>query len=344
MKIIVYVGTGGVGKTSVAAATALTQSRAGAKSLVLTIDPANRLRTALGLEEGVLEQRVSSAGAKGELWAAALDVNSTLDEAVRLHAKPGDHERILTHPIYRTITHSLPGMQELMAVERLDQLIERGFEHIVIDTAPSRHAFEAFDKPEILAGLSGSGRGRLAGAYHLAENVGLTMLGRGAVDIYCKVESILGAGMVRQLLDFYELFSPVAEGYSGRARRTVALLRDPGVTQFRVVTVPSKAFRDARFFIEELHRRKFALGMLCVNRAWRHTQPEAVPDGLAAELLDWHRSIKASHLGAIGKVRQTLGCRIGEIRILNELPRDIDGLESLGLLADQLEPSSSTAK
>src|SRR5688572_26451010 len=104
MKITVYFGTGGVGKTSVAAATALVRARAGNRCLVLTTDPAMRLRTALRLEERTLEQRVAlHPESAGELWAALLDVRATLDEAVRQHATPGDADRILRHSIYATI-------------------------------------------------------------------------------------------------------------------------------------------------------------------------------------------------------------------------------------------------
>jgi hypothetical protein len=103
------------------------------------------------------------------------------------------------------------------------------------------------------------------------------------------------------------------------------------------VTTPPKALRDARFFLDELHRRKFALGMVCVNRAWQHAQPETAPEGLAAELLDWYRGVSAAQGEAIAKLRQAIGSKVGEIRILNELERDVDGLESLGRLADQLQ-------
>ena len=344
MKIIVCVGTGGVGKTSVAASIALTEARAGAKCLVLTTDPSHRLRTALGLKDGLLEQRVPVPDAKGELWAALLDVNATLDEAVRLYGKPGDQARILQHPIYRTIASSLSGMQELMAVERIDQLILRGFDNIVVDTAPSRHALDVFDKPELFADFSDSGKVRFVSrTYQFAEAVGLTAIGRGALEFYSRVESILGANMVRQMLDFYSLFYPIAEGYSARARRTVALLRDPNMTEFRVVTIPAKALRDAQFFIEALNKRKFAIGMICVNRAWREAQPERTPEGLATELLDWYRSVSEAHVSAIAKMCDTFGPRVKEIRILNELERDVDGVESLRRLADQLEPSQSAA-
>src|SRR5262249_53405822 len=166
-------------------------------------------------------------------------------------------------------------------------------------------------------------------------------IGRGALEFYSRVESILGANMVRQMLDFYSLFYPIAEGYSARARRTVALLRDPKLTEFRVVTIPAKALRDAQFFIEALSKRRFAIGMICVNRAWRHAQPEMAPEGLATELLDWYRSISASHLSAISKISKRFGRGVREIGVLNELERDVDGVESLRRLANQLEPLDS---
>jgi anion-transporting ArsA/GET3 family ATPase len=345
MKIIVCVGTGGVGKTSVAAAMALKQAQAGANCLVLTTDPALRLRTALGLKDGLLEQRVPLKDAKGELWAALMDVNATLDEAVRLHAKPADQAKILRHPIYRSIAGSLAGMQELMSIERIDQLIRRGYDNIVVDTAPSRHALDTFDKPVLFADFSDSGKVRFVSrTYKFAEALGLTTLGRGALEVYSRAESILGAGMVRNILDFYSLFHPVAEGYSDRARRTVALLRDPAVTEFRVVTIPAKAVRDAGFFLEALKKRRFPTGMICVNRAWFYDTPQTAPEGLPAELLDWYRSVSASHLHAVNELIETFDRDVKEIRVLRELDRDVEGVESLISLAEQLgAPTPHTA-
>jgi anion-transporting ArsA/GET3 family ATPase len=338
MKIVICVGTGGVGKTSVAAAMALAEARAGAKCLVLTTDPALRLKTALGLKDGLSEQRVPVPDAKGELWAALLDVNTTLDDAVRLHGKPANQEKILRHPIYRTIANSLSGMQELMAVERIDQLMRRGFDNIVVDTAPSRHALDTFDKPVLFADFSDSGKVRLVSrTYKFAEALGLTTIGRGALEFYSRVESILGTTMVRQILDFYSLFYPIAEGYSERARKTVALLRNPAVTQFRVVTIPSKALRDAGFYLEEMKSRKFAIGMICVNRTWLLATPETAPEGLPLQLLDWYRGVSASHVVAVENLTEAFGREVAEIRVLREMERDVDGVESLWRLAEQLE-------
>ena len=335
MKIIVYLGTGGVGKTSVAAATALAQARAGVKSLVLTIDPALRLRTALHLKEGLNEQTVPlDPPAAGELWAALLDVRATLDEAVRLYGKSSTADRILHHPIYSTIADSLVGMQELMAVERIDQLARRGFEHIVVDTAPSRHAFEFLDKPVFFSDLVGSRWVKLVGrTYKFVAGSGMMTLGRKTIDLYARAESILGANLVRQILDFYSLFVSIAEGYAERARKTVALLKDPAVTEFRVVTTPQKALRDARFFHEALTSRKFPIGSLYVNRVWDR-EPGAEPgEGLAREVIEWYTAVRDSHLAAVRDVTAAYRDSIPIIRTLPELDRDVDGLQALERIA-----------
>jgi anion-transporting ArsA/GET3 family ATPase len=348
MKIIVYLGTGGVGKTSVAAATAMAVAGTGARAMVITTDPSLRLRTALGLADGATEQRVPLNDPQaGELWAALLDVRATLDEAVRLYAKPGMTERILTHPIYAMIANSLAGMQELMAIERIDQLRLRGFDHIVVDTAPSRHAFEILDKPALFADFSSSRKVKLVGrTYQFAAGLGLGFIGKSALDVYGRVESILGVNLVRQILDFYSIFYPIAEGYARRAERTVALLHDPAVTEFRVVTTPQKALRDAAFFIEALAERHFSVGTFCVNRAWLHPFPDTLPDGLAGEVLNWYKSVSDSHRACVWKLRETYGNVVRDIQVFSELERDVDGLAALERLAVQMhlgEPAKSPA-
>jgi len=338
MKITVYLGTGGVGKTSVAAATALAQARAGLKSLVLTIDPALRLRTALDLKDGLNEQIVPlDPPPSGELWAALLDVRATLDEAVRLYGKKENAERILTHPIYATIADSLVGMQELMAVERIDQLSKRGFEHIIVDTAPSRHAFEFLDKPVFFSELAESGWVKLVGrTYHFVAGTGMMTLGRKTIDLYARAEEILGANLVRQVLDFYSLFVSIAEGYAERARKTVELLKDPAITDFRVVTTPQKAMRDARFFHDALRSRHFSVAALYVNRVWGLKPGTAPPGGLASQVLDWYTEVRESHIAEVQEVTAAYQAAIPVIRSLPELERDVDGIDALERIAAAL--------
>ena len=304
MRLLVFLGTGGVGKTSVAAATALKEAMSGRKCLVLTIDPARRLQTALRLEGGGPERVPLDAPPGGELWAEMLDVRATLTEAVRIHSKPDLAERIIQHPIFEAIANSLGGMQELMAVERIDQLMRRGFDNIVVDTAPSRHALEFLEKPEYFAQLAGSHWVKLVGrTYKLVEKSGMLSLGRKTIDIYARVEEILGASLVRQVLDFYSLFVGNAEGYLQRAENTLKLLRNPSVTDFRVVTAPQKALRDAQYFSKELNSRRFALGAYYVNRVWETQPARTDTSGIATELMDWYADIRESHLQSIAGLR-----------------------------------------
>ncbi|MEQ1884811.1 MAG: ArsA-related P-loop ATPase [Bryobacteraceae bacterium] len=334
MQLKVFLGTGGVGKTSVAAATALKAALAGRKCLVLTIDPARRLQTALRLEGGGPERVPLETTSGGELWAEMLDVRATLTEAVQLHSKPDLAERILKHPIFASIANSLGGMQELMAVERIDQLMRRGFDNIVVDTAPSRHALEFLEKPEYFAQLAGSHWVKLVGrTYKFVERTGMLSLGRKTVDVYARVEEILGASLVRQVLDFYSLFVGNAEGYALRAEHTLKLLRDPAISDFCVVTTPQKALRDAQYFSKELQQRRFTLGAYYVNRVWETAPSSGHTEGITGDLLDWYSEIRESHMQAIVGLKAFTS---SPVNVLPELAQDVGGLETLQPLAARL--------
>jgi anion-transporting ArsA/GET3 family ATPase len=172
--------------------------------------------------------------------------------------------------------------------------------------------------------------------YKFAAGLGLNFIGRSALDIYGKVESILGVNLVREILDFYSIFYPIAEGYARRAEKTVALLRDPMVTEFRVVTTPQKALRDAAFFTEALAERRFSIGTICVNRAWLHPFPDRLPGGLAGDVLKWYKSVSDSHRASVWELREKYGSIVRDIQVFSELERDVDGLGALERLAVQM--------
>lgn len=343
MRIHVFLGTGGVGKTSLAAATALNAALRGEKCLVLAIDPALRLRTALGMAEGGGQQKVALDGnaTGGELWAALMDVRGALDRAVKLYGKPAQARRILEHPVYHSLIASLAGMQELMAIERIDQAITEGFETIVVDTAPTRHALEFLDKPEYFVQLVSSPVVRLVGrAYSLLERTPLAMFGKAILEVYASAESLLGTTLVRQILDFYSVFHTIAEGYAERARRTTARLRDPRTTGFSIVTTPFKASRDAAFFVRELQARKFPIRSVTVNRVWPAVDMEMPPDAPArvAETLRWYQDVGRAQRNAREQLSAEYGSRIPNLIEVPELPRDVDGVAALYHLAGYLEP------
>src|SRR5437879_231442 len=162
-KIIVCVGSGGVGKTTTSAAIALQAAALGKKVCVLTIDPAKRLANSMGLkalgnqETRISKERLESAGVKGdgELWAMMLETKRTWAELVTKFAPDAAaKERILANHYYQQISSALAGSQEFMAMEKLFELSESGkYDLLVLDTPPTRHALDFLDAPKKMMGF-----------------------------------------------------------------------------------------------------------------------------------------------------------------------------------------------
>jgi len=338
-RVAVLVGTGGVGKTTVSTALAMSYARGGQKTLVLTIDPARRLKGLLGLDDRGGEHRVDlPASFDGELWAALLDVEHTLETAVRTYGDPRQVRSVLEHPIYRMLVTSLSGMQELMALEYLDQALTRGYEVVVIDTAPSRHAFEFLDKPEYFADLVSFPVVRIASAtYRIWSASPFGALGRRSLDLYARLEELVGVGVVGQVLDFYGTFRSIAEGYAKRARRTAAMLRDSERAEFFIVTVPDKAERDVEFFERELLARHYPPPRTIINRCWPAPPLDLSPtDPVEQRTLLWGTAVVREQR----RVLETLQARAADAeRILRirELSAPVDGMAALQQLVEQIE-------
>ena len=150
--IVICCGSGGVGKTTTAAAIALEGARRGRNAVVVTIDPARRLADALGLEALTNEPSVIPGDWPGTLSALMLDTKGTFDDLVRRYSSDAEQaERILANRFYRNISGALSGTQEYMAAEKLYELHEEGeFDLVVVDTPPTRNALDFLDAPSRL--------------------------------------------------------------------------------------------------------------------------------------------------------------------------------------------------
>src|ERR1700754_3394411 len=154
-RIVVTCGSGGVGKTTTAAALALRAAQAGRRTVVLTIDPARRLAQSMGLTELDNTPRavkgVSGVKKGGALFAMMLDMKRTFDEVVTAHSTPDRAEQIFANPFYQALSSSFAGTQEYMAMEKLGQLVSANeWDLIVVDTPPSRSALDFLDAPNRL--------------------------------------------------------------------------------------------------------------------------------------------------------------------------------------------------
>jgi anion-transporting ArsA/GET3 family ATPase len=276
-EIVIHCGSGGVGKTtSAAAVAAMAAVHHGGKVLVLTVDPARRLANALGLESfGNVETRVPhqaflDAGVepRGELWAAMLDTKESWDDLVRRHAPdPATRDSILANPLYKNITGRFVQSHDYIAMERLYEIHASGrFDLIVVDTPPTRNAVDFLDAPERMADFFSS---RLLRWLTVpARSRVLTMASK---PFYSVADRILGSKFLEDIAEFFLLFQTMYKGFVERAEAVTRTLADKRTTFVVVSTLEAAPVREAEFFIDALEDRKLHLGAVVLNKvlpAW----------------------------------------------------------------------------
>jgi anion-transporting ArsA/GET3 family ATPase len=285
--IVICCGTGGVGKTTSAAVLALEGAHRGRKAVVVTIDPAKRLANALGLAElsntpheidRTLWDPDGRAPATGGLAALMLDTKSTFDTLVTRYAEsPEQAGRILQNRFYRNISGALSGTQEYMAMEKLHELHEDGgYELIVVDTPPTRHALDFLDAPQRLMRLLDNHIFRLlmmpTRAYLRVASIGVQVFLR-------TISKVVGTEVVEDVVAFFRAFEGMEQGFRERAERVTELLADDG-TRFVLVTTPRRdAVEEAEFFAQRLATTGLDVDALVVNRVHPRYGDEN-PEGL----------------------------------------------------------------
>ncbi|MFM7271466.1 MAG: ArsA family ATPase [Actinomycetes bacterium] len=311
-EIIVLCGSGGVGKTSVAAATALgAASRVGGKVLVLTIDPARRLADALGLAEiGNVETRVpdeafAAAGLtpRGELWAAMLDTKQSWDALVRRHAPdPETAERILDNRLYTNITGRFVQSHDYIAMERLFEVHATGaYDLIVIDTPPTRNALDFLEAPHRMAEFFGGRLLRwLTAPYRLGGGRGARLVNLASRPFYQVADRILGSQFLEDIAEFFLNFQSMYDGFVERARAVERLLHDRRTSFVVVTTLEASPLAEAEVFCRELVERGFPFGALVLNKTLPAAFTDPAAGRVATTLLDEATTLAAG-LAATGQ-------------------------------------------
>jgi anion-transporting ArsA/GET3 family ATPase len=323
-RIVVCCGSGGVGKTTTAAAVALRAAELGRRTCVLTIDPARRLAQALGLDllsntprpvrgKGIpggdagrgdassSGRRSTDAGratraggppgepAKppGGLDAMMLDMRRTFDEVIERYARDEEQaERILANRFYQRLSSTLAGTHEYMAMEKLYELHEsRRYDLLVVDTPPTRSALDFLDAPEHLNELLDARVFRLL--IGPARRVGsgyLKGLNLATTAMTRMIRRLTGSELLAEVGEFFAAFEGMYDGFKDRAQRVYRLLKHPS-TAFVVVATPEPgALREARYFADRLAADRMPLGALVVNRVHQVQPLPEVPPAAMARL------------------------------------------------------------
>ncbi|MEA3020869.1 MAG: hypothetical protein QOI47_2393 [Actinomycetota bacterium] len=271
-EIVVTCGSGGVGKTTTAAALAtMAAVHLGGKVLVLTVDPARRLANAMGLESfGNVETRVDAAAfaeagvePRGELWAAMLDTKQSWDDLVARHA-PDTRTRdlILANPLYQNVTGKFVQSHDYIAMERLYELHSSGaYDLIVVDTPPTRNAIDFLEAPERMADFFSSRLLRWLLAPYRSR-----IMSVASKPFYTIADRILGSQFLEDIAEFFMLFQTMYDGFVERAHSVERLLHDRRTTFVVVTTLEVAPVHEAEFFVEALRERKLHLGAVIMNK------------------------------------------------------------------------------
>lgn len=277
-KLICCVGSGGVGKTTTAAAIALQAALRGRKVLVLTIDPARRLANSLGLSRfGNDETRIdlSPLGERplgsepGELWAMMLDQQKTFDDLIaKLAPDPVRRQSILDNKIYRATADNISGSQDYMATEKLFDVVESGrYELVVLDTPPVKNALDFLEAPGRLARfLDKRVMKWFLSPYDREKVFGRLIMSTSAV-VFRLLSYVFGREFLDDLAEYFQHFRDLYDGFRERQEAVVKMFHDHQRTGFVVVCAPNgPSVEVADFFLDELRTRRMPTPGVIVNQ------------------------------------------------------------------------------
>jgi anion-transporting ArsA/GET3 family ATPase len=340
------VGSGGVGKTTLAAALGLHAAGRGEDALVMTFDPSRRLKDALGVGEAAADRPVRvAASAPGRLDASLLDARATFDRLVERHSPDrAAAARILRNRFYDQLAGSLAGILEYMAVERLFETAAEGrYGQVVLDTPPTRQALDFLEAPDRITAFLDSGalkmglrpwfdeRGRLRAARSRLVGAGLSRL----------LDRLIGLSLLRDIAEFFQAFGPLYGGFRERAAEVRALLRAEQ-TRFLLVAGPGEErLADTLFFARRLTDAGHRLAAVVVNQVHPVVRPARAVPGPWAAGLDLLAAAGARDRDALATLRQRL--REVPVAAMPLLPAPPTGLDALAALGDRLAAALADA-
>ena len=277
-RVLVCVGAGGVGKTTISAALGVAAARMGRRTLVLTVDPARRLANALGLASFAEDvQTIPAESFAGEndaapvaLDVAMLDVKSTFDRVVERYTSDAQsRDAILHNPFYQQASTALAGSQEYMAMQRLyEVVVDEPYDLIVLDTPPSAHALDFLEAPQRMIDLFGSLAFRkllsgfkAGGSSRIFDPRSLLMRGLGRFT---------SADMFHNLLSFFAALSETFDGFVRGAEDVLALLHSQRTSFIIVSAADEGSTHEGLYLRRRLLKEQMQLGGWVLNRIRRH--------------------------------------------------------------------------
>jgi len=306
--IPILLGTGGGGKTTIAAALALAGASANLNTAVITVDPSERLRDALGLARlggqptriGARQLAAAGLDAHLQLSAMMLDVSGAWDAIVeRFVADPATRRKVFDNPFYKSLTAEFAGADAFAALQRLYDLHQTGaFELEVVDTPPASHSFEFLQTPARMIRLLDSRTARWLFTPSLsAGRIAMKVASEAARFVVREIERFAGSNVLSTITDFFAAMAESMDAIVDRLQKTEALLHSPAVKFVMVTTAEPDRIRQARELLSQMDAEGLKLSAIVINRFLDERTWSAVADSTSRPL---------SHLAEISELRASV--------------------------------------
>lgn len=268
-QVVVCIGCGGVGKTTVSASLGYMLADQGFKTLVLTIDPAKRLATTLGIEGKTTITEVPGLNLKGKLYASVVDHKTVFNDFItRASGKDANVSAIFKNKLYQQLSTNLSGSQEFTALEKLYSAYESGeYDWIVLDTPPSKHAIDFLNAPQKLGALFNEG---VAKWFRVSEGKGSWMaqiVSTGTRQVIQILEKLTGSEFVKELGLFFSYIHSWQDRLEDRIVQVHSLLVSPQTRFFLVSSLDEVKMTEAMQLGQEVRKQGYLLTKIIINKS-----------------------------------------------------------------------------
>ena len=330
---ILVTGAGGVGKTTIAAALGIRAARMGLRTLVVTVDPARRLASALGVAD--LGDEPEPHEDEPLLWSAMLDASASWRAVAQRHADPEVAERLADNEFFKAASEHFPASQSYAAADQAVTFVQaRAWDLVVVDTPPSGGGIDFFTAPSQMADLVG---GRL-----LRWITGGPLPGRrffydrAARPVLRIADSILGSDLLERVAEFLLDLRTTYDGVAQRGREIEAVMRSSSIIV--VTTADPAPVREAVRFYRELPNVATTPTAVIFNRALPDAWVDAVaPPETSTELKQltemWSSETHRQH-DTREEFAARHGAHVSTVPWSPTPPNDIAGLDLLVRDAD----------
>ena len=327
-KTVLVAGAGGVGKTTFSAALAVKASRDGVRTLVVTVDPARRLASALGLND--LGDEPQPHEDEENLWAAMLDSAASWRAVAMRHADPEVATRLADNEFFRAASEHFPASQSYAAADQAATFVQaRAWDLVIVDTPPSGGGIDFFTAPAQMADLVG-GRllrwitgGRLPGRRFFYD--------RAARPMLRVADTILGSDLLQRVSEFLLDLRTTYDGVARRGREIEAVLREAATLV--VTTADPAPVGEAVRFYRQLPDLATTPAAVVFNRAlpadWATVTPAPDLPAEFARITEQWSAETVRQADARDEFSARYGARVATVPWRPNPPTDVAGLADL---------------